>query len=315
MVSVPALTPYCNISMLLNAPTGVPWDIVPQLNSDGTPAQLAELTNILQRATALADAKCAQTLRSTVSVEEVHGPDTRMTVNPSRVARVMLSRWPVTQVLAGRVSPQAAIPRAWSPVPVSAIALEDPPMTLLSPAVEGAAGAGGQAVLIAPGYVSWAMGRQGFTAEISYLNGWPHAGVTGSIAAGSSTVTVDDVTGMTGATCWLYDGASTETVTVESATATVPVTLPAGGTVQAGPGTVTLAEPVQYQHEAGTVLSALPQDIVWAVILLAASQVLSEGATAVAIPDIAGSLTSGGKGAADLVIDAEVILANYHRVI
>jgi hypothetical protein len=311
----PMPTPYVTPQMVMNAPTGVPWDIVPKPQSDGTAAQLAEVYNILWRASGQADSFCNQPLRSTLSVEEAQGPDYRMTVDPSGVARVMLSRWPVTQVLAGRVSPRAAIPRSWSSIPVTAIVPEEPPMTLLSPVVEGPAGAGGQAVLIAPGYVSWAAGRNGYTAEITYLNGWPHAGVTARVAQGASTISVDDVTGMAGTTCFFYDGASTETVTVQSAVATAPVTLPAGGTAQAGSGTLTLAAPVQYPHSKGTVVSALPQDIAWAVILYAAAQVLSEGATAVAIPDIAGSLTSGGKGAEDLKIEAEVILAPYKRVI
>lgn len=309
------MIPYATPSLLLNAPTGTPWDIVPEPNSSGTPAQLAELTNICWRATSQCDAIANQTLRSTVSVEQVQGPDYRMTVDSSGVARVMLSRWPVTEILAGRVSPRATIPRSWSPVPVTAMALEDPPITLLSPVVEGAAGAGGNAILVAPGYVSWAAGRNGYTFESSYLNGWPHAGVTASVAAGAQSVPVDDVTGMAGATCFFYDGATTETVTVSAAAATSPVTLPAGGTVQAGPGTVTLASPLVYGHAQGTVVSALPQDIIWASILLSACQVLSEGATAVAIPDIAGALTSGGKGVEDLKIDAEVILSTYHRVI
>jgi hypothetical protein len=238
-----------------------------------------------------------------------------MTVDNSGVARAMLSRWPVTEILAGRVSPRATIPRSWSSIPVSAMALEDPPITLLSPVVEGAAGAGGNAVLIAPGYVSWIAGRNGYTFECSYLNGWPHAGVTGAVSLGARTVQVDDVTGMAGATCFFYDGASTETVTVQSASATTPVTLPAGGSVQAGPGTLTLSAPAAFAHATGTVVSALPQDIAWAVILLAASQVLSEGATAVAIPDIAGALTSGGKGVEDLRVEAEIIIATYHRII
>lgn len=301
--------------MLLDAPTGCPWDVVPSPGNSGTPAQIAELVNILTRATGMVDAICNQTLRSTVSVEQVQGPDYRMTVDSSGVARVMLSRWPVTEILAGRVSPRATIPRSWSSVPVTAMALEDPPITLLSPVVEGAAGAGGNAVLVAPGYVSWAAGRNGYTFECSYLNGWPHAGVTASVAAGAQSVDVDDVTGMAGATCFFYDGATTETVTVSSATATSLVALPAGGTVQAGPGTVTLASPLVYGHAQGTVVSALPQDIIWASILLAACQVLSEGATAVAIPDIAGALTSGGKGVEDLKVDAEIILSTYHRVI
>jgi hypothetical protein len=78
--------------MLLAAPTGAPWDIVPDPGSSGTPEQLAETTNILYRAGGRLDAIANQTLRSTLSVEQVPGPDYRMTVDSSGVARVMLSR-------------------------------------------------------------------------------------------------------------------------------------------------------------------------------------------------------------------------------
>jgi hypothetical protein len=301
--------------MLLNAPTGAPWDIIPNPGSQGTSAQTAETVNILWRASGRLDGIANQPLRSTLSVEQVQGPDYRMTVDASGVARVMLSRWPITEILGGQYSPRATIPRSWSPIPVTAMAPEDPPITYLSPVVEGAAGAGGNAILIAPGYVSWANGRNGFTAEVAYLNGWPHAGVTDTADKDTATVSVDDVTGMAGASCFFYDGSATETVTVTSAVATTPVPLPMGGTAQAGPGTLTLASALAFEHQPGTVISALPQDIAWAVILLAAAQVLSEGATAVAIPEIAGSLTSGGKGVGDLVKEAKEIIAVYHRVI
>lgn len=238
-----------------------------------------------------------------------------MTVDNTGTGRIMTSRWPVTAILGGQVSPRATIPRSWTTVPVSAMDFEDPPMTYLSPVVEGAAGAGGQAVLVAPGYVSWANGRNGYSFQLAYLNGWPHAGVTSTVTQGATEVEVDDVTGMAGATCMLYDGSATETVTVSSAAATSPVKLPMGGTVQAGPGTLTLSSGTAYAHEAGTVVSALPADIMWAVILYAAAQVLAEGATAVAIPEIAGAMTSGGKGTADLIKESRRILMPYRRII
>lgn len=238
-----------------------------------------------------------------------------MTVDASGTARVMTSRWPVTEILGAQVSPRAAIPRSWSVVPVTAMALEDPPISYLSPVVEGAAGAGGQAVLVAPGYLSWAGRRNGFVIELAYLNGWPHAGVTAEAAEDATTLSVDDVTGMAGATCTFYDGSATETVTVQSAVAASPVTLPMGGTVQAGPGTLTLTAGTQFGHEAGTVVSALPGDIQWAVILHMAAQVLTMGATSVAVPEISGGLTSTGNGAADLKRDAVKILKKYARVV
>jgi hypothetical protein len=310
----PMPTPYVNASMLLNAPTGVPWDIVPQPQSQDTPEQSAELNNILWRATNQVDRIANQPLRSTLSVEQVTGPDFRLTVNSAGVARCMLSRWPITQVLGAQYAPLIP-PYSWTPIPAKAVVPQDPPISYLSPVVEGASGAGGNAVLVAPGYLSWYAGRDGYVLEVAYLNGWPHAGVTQPVAAEATTVTVDDVTGMAGATCFFYDGASTETVTVQSAVAASPVTLPMGGTAQAGPGTLTLSSPAVFAHQQGTVISALPQDLAWATILLAAAQVLAEGATAVAIPDIAGALTSGGKGVDDLITDAEVIIATYHRII
>lgn len=310
------LSPYVSVSMLLNAPTGAPWDIVPNSGSSGTAAQIAETTNILWRASSRLDRIANQPVRATVNSETLQGPDFRLTVDNSGVGRFMTSRWPVTQVLGGQVSPRATIPRSWSTIPVTAMDMEEPPMTLLSPAVEGASGAGGNAILIAPGYVSWANGRNGYTCQVSYVNGWPHCGVTAAVTAGAAQFDADDVSGMAaGTACFWYDGSATEVVTVDSATATAPVTLPSGGTAPAGPGTVTLTAATQYAHEAGTIVSALPQDIAWAVIELAAAQVLSEGATAVAIPEIAGALTSGGKGVDDLVKDAKEIIAGYHRIL
>lgn len=301
--------------MAMAAPTGVDWSLVPTPQSDGSAAQASELVNICWRASGWADSIANQPLRSTLSVETVQGPDYRMTVDASGTARVMTSRWPVTEILGAQVSPRAAIPRSWSAVPVTAMALEDPPITYLSPVVEGAAGAGGQAVLVAPGYVSWCNGRNGFSLQLAYLNGWPHAGVTAAVAEGAETVAVDDVTGMAGAQCTFYDGSSTETVTVASATATSPVTLPSGGTAQAGPGTLTLSAGTAFAHAPGTVVSALPGDIQWAVILHMASQVLTMGATSVAVPEISGGLTSTGNGAADLKRDAVKILKKYARVL
>ena len=291
------------------------WSLVPAPQSNGTEAQPPEGVNILTRASDRGHVICNPPLRSPLSVEPVQGPAHRMTADGAGPARATPSRCSLTQVLSARVSPRAAIPRSWTTVPVTAVALEDPPITYLSPVAEGAAGAGGQAVLVAPGDVSWANGRNGDVLELAYLNGWPHAGVTGPVAPGAVTVDVDDVTGMAGAACTFYDGSATETVTVSSAAAASPAALPAGGTAQAGPGTLVLSSGTIYAHGSGTVVSALPGDIQWAVILHSAAQALTMGTTSVAVPEISGGLTSTGGGAADLKRDAMKILKKYARVI
>lgn len=301
--------------MLQNAPTGVPWNIIPVPKANTT-QQLAEQTNVLWRATNIVDAYCHQPLRSTLSVETMSGPGGgRVGVDHSGVATAVCQRWPVTDVLGARVSLRAAIPRSWSTVSPSSLVLKDPPITALGNTVEGAAGAGGNAVLLAPGIIGWDAGRAGYVVELAYLNGWPHAGLTGGPAAGATTLLVDDVTGFVGASAYLYDGANTETVNVTSAVADNPITLATGAIVHTGPGTLTLATPLAIGHTAEVVVSALPHDVAWATILAATAQVLESGITSISIQSIPGSETTGGKGVEELKIEYELLLEPYRRVI
>lgn len=299
--------------MITNAPTGVPWSTIPAPRDAA--AQLAEQTNVCWRASGMVDGICNQPLRATLTSEQLQGPDYRLTVDGSGVARAITRRWPVLEVVGARVSPRAAIPRSWSTIPTSAVTPETPPMGLYGSSAEGASGAGDQAVLIAPGYVTRAAGRNGFTVELAYIDGWPHAGLTADAVGGASTVHVDDVTGFLGASAFLYDGAASETVSIADVAADDPVTLPTGGEVQAGPGTLTLETPLLSAHAAGVVVSALPQDIAWATVLLAAAQVLESGATSVTIQNVSGSQTTGGKGIDDLRDQAADLLKPYRRVI
>jgi hypothetical protein len=122
---------------------------------------------------------------------------------------------------------------------------------------------------------------------------------------------VDDVTGFAGAVAWVYDGPATELVQVESVSATAPVQLPgAAGTVQAGPGTITLASPTLNAHGAGAVVSAMPADVIHAAVLAATVQAL-ETIDAIATQSMSGEL-AGGTGV--LAEQAELLLDPYRRV-
>lgn len=308
-------TPYVTPAMLSNAPTGVPWSMIPFPKANSA-QQFAEQTNVCWRATDVINAYCHQPLRSTLSVETLTGPGNgRVGVDHSGVATAVCSRWPVTSVLGARVSLRAAIPRSWSTVPVSSLVLKEPPITTLGTTVEGAFGAGGNAVLLAPGIIGWAAGRSGYALELAYLNGWPHAGLTASAAQGALTLAVDDVTAFAGASAYIYDGANTETVNVVSVAANRPVTLATGGVVQTGPGTLTLATPLAIDHTPGIVVSTLPHDVAWATILAATAQVLESGITSISIQNIPGSETTGGKGVEELKVEYELLLEPYRRVI
>lgn len=273
---------------------------------------------------------CNQTLRSTIDTEQRSGPNYRFTVQQDTGnGRFILQRWPVAQVLAVQVSPNAAFPRQWTQVPTGMWDVENPTLGVYGSSSPSSAAEGGQSILLAPGFFNWALGRDGYRVSVSYTNGWPHAGLTVNASAGATSIQVDDVTGFgitdvtgfTGATARIYDGASTETVQVTSVAATSPVTLPnGGGTAAAGPGTLTLAAPLTFAHTGntsgnGVVVSAFPENILWATTLAAMTQAIESGITSVSIQNVSGSQTAGGHGIADLGIEFTQSLEPYRRVI
>lgn len=305
-------TPYITPDMITNAPTGVPWDIIPFPQAT-TAQQRAEQANICWRASAEVDSLCNQPVRASLDSETLQGPDMRLTVDASGVGRAVTSRWPVLQVLGGRVSPRAVFPRQWTAIPADRMAPEQPAIGVYGTSAVGGAGSGGAAILIAPGFVSWAAGRSGATVELFFINGWPHTGLTVS-TPGGTTVTVDDVTGFAGATAFLYDGEVSEQVQIVSVTADQAVTVPGGDPTPTGPGTLTLAAACQ-PHGAGVVISALPQDIPWAAMLLASAQVLESGVSAVTIQSLPGAVAGSSRSVESLRSTAQALLAPYRRVI
>lgn len=315
-------TPYVTPAMITNAPTGISWSIIPFPKSTSA-QQFAEQTNICWRATQIVDGYVNQVFRSTIDNEERSGPG-EFRINVEQATgniRWILTRWPVTEILAVQVSANAVFPRQWTQVANGYWDVEDPLIGVYGSYVSGGSGgSGGQSIIIAPGYAGWALGRRGFRFACTYVNGWPHAGLMQDVEAGDTTLVVDDVTGMAGATVTVYDGASTETVHVASAVADNDVVLPnGGGTAPAGPGTITLSSPLLFNHTgdvpATVTVSAIPTDVLWATILAATTQALDSGITSVSIQNLPGSQTVGGHGIDDLVLQYKDLLTPYKRVI
>lgn len=308
-------TPYVTPAMIANAPTGVPWSLIP-LPGASLQQQSAEQTNMCWRASAEVDRLCNQPLRATLDTEEEVGPDFRLTVNNSNgVARMWASRWPVVQLLGGQVSSAAAFPPAWSPIPANQMRTHTALLGTYGTSAAGTGGAGPSSIDIAPGYVTWYGGRYGYRVQVSYINGWPHAGIIGAgAAAGASSIPVDDVTGFTGASAFAYDSGLSETISVTTVAATNPITV-FGQTVHVGPGVINLAAPLANAHAAGVVVSCLPQDVSWATIMLTAAQALEAGIESVAIQAVQGAAMSSGHGIQELQVQAELILSSYHRAI
>lgn len=304
-------TPYVTATMLTSHPAGLAWNTVPTLTAD-TQQQVAQLQQVCWQATSAVDRYCHQPLRATVATETATGPGMPRVSSDraSSKGTIITRRWPVTSVQAVQTSLSSAFPAAWSAVPSGLWKIRNPVILSAAP-TPGTGPQGGNVIDVAPGYITWDYGRGGWDVMWSYTHGWPHAGLTGAAQVGAQTLAVDDVTAWAGAVGFVYDGTSTELVEVTAATATTPVTLPGvGGTVQAGPGTLTLAQPLGFAHTAGAVVSALPPDVIRAAALQAAVLAL-ETIDAIATQSLSGQMAGGTGVLAEAV---EMILDDYVRV-
>jgi hypothetical protein len=277
-------TPYITPELLKNASTGIAWSTIPRSGASN-PEQLAEQNNMCMRATGDVDGYCNQVLRATADTETVPGPNYRLTINNSTgVARMLLSRWPVTQIVAAQFAPNIP-PYQWTTIPANAVVPEVPVIGVYGTSSPSASADGGQAVFIAPGYVNWWNGREGYVVQVSYVNGWPHAGTTGTSAAGDTSLAVDDCTGWTGAMGTIQDGAQQETIFCTTTSVTT------------GPGTLNLSSPLVNPHTPGIIVTTLPPQVQWAAILFAVEQALERGATATTVQSL--NVTAVGEGVKD----------------
>ncbi len=307
-------TPYITPAELLNMPTGISWSTIPGVRSSSADAY-SQQYEICLRASAELDGFCLQPLRATVQEEELEGPDFRLAINPNGNAVFLTLQWPVISTINAAVCPSRSFPVAWQTIGAGNIRPRQKLTAAFQSVPFGQGGTGLNEIEIAPGWIGWSYGRSGTRALAIYVAGWPHAGITSNVLAGATTIDVDDVTGWVGYTGMISDGSSTESVIVTAASATNPITVMTGDAVQAGPGTVTLAAPLQYAHSSGTNLSALPWDLKWATALYAASEALTRGATSTTVQQMPGRVTGGGTGAMEsYVARAEKIAKPYRAV-
>jgi hypothetical protein len=281
-----------------------------------TPGQkTAAIYNMCQSATVQAEEYCNQPLRAGLGIEEQSGPDYYLTVqNGSGLGRMILQRWPITQIVSVQVAAAAGFPTQWTTVPAGYWRIERPVIGSYGTNAPTGAGEGGQAVLIAPQYISWCNGRNGLRVQVTYVHGWPHTSLTASPSSGAETISVDDCTGWgppastsgsnqsTGATGVIYDGASQEVVQCATASAS------------AGPGTLTLAAGLQYAHNGGVMLSTLPANAIWATALFVGADALTRGATTTTVRSFPGH-AGGPSGAEELRVEAMLKLHPYRVTI
>jgi len=249
-------------------------------------------------------------LRATVDTEYWTGPgDFRCQNQPTGVTRLLASRSPITAVIGGQVSAATSFPRSYQTIPANQFDIEVPLLGVYGTTSPGSSGFGGQAILLAPGWVTWTFGRLANRIQVTYINGWPHGSLTTAATSGATTLAVDDITGWLAATGNIYGQALQEAVLVTAVTPTVTDAI-------SGPGTLALAEPLVYDHQVGDIVTTLPGSVIQATILYGVIQALTRGATATAVQSIGGGVSgSGGLDPAKLEEMAQKYLFPYRRVI
>lgn len=308
--------------MLLATNMGISWGSFPK--SGSSPAdQLAAQLEICWVVTSEMDTLAAQTLRATVDVEQEFGPDFIVTILPNGWARFLLSHWPILRLVSAQYASAGSIPPiTWTAIPATSMITEHTGLPTTGTIVPSGAGPGPTAALIAPGYIDWNAGRKGYLVQVTSINGYPTAGIDTAVLAGATTIHVDDVTGwwdpvqLAGARGTIYDPPLRETVTVAGMTPDV------AGAIS-GPGTLTLASALQFNHtpgEASTtlpntniLLSSMPNAVIQAGMYLATHYGLIRGGTSAVVQSSRPQSTQGS-GGSQWYDRAEKLLSRFARV-
>jgi len=288
---------------------------------------MAEIWSMCARSTSRVDGYINQTLRATTDTELIWGPDYRVTVGPASGgsyptpywgnsgatnARIILSRWPVLTVTNVATCPYGQWPQVLTSVPAGYYAPAVPPLGIYGSVSPGGSAEGGQAVIVGGGYINNCYGRNGWAIQVTYLNGWPHCSLTSAVAAGVTSLPVNDCTGWaitnyygtaTGATGKIIDSGQQEAVHVTAASAS------------AGPGTLTLSSATGYPHQAGTLVTTMPGSVEQACIYFCTAEALTRGATSTTIHAVGGAAQSSSGGARDLIEEGELLIHAFKRTL
>lgn len=282
------------------APFGIDWASIP-VAGVSVAANTAALWDLCMVASNSIDLEANMPLRATVDVETLMGPDARLAImNSTGVAMCLMAHWPVLSAVGAQWTTTGGYPQTFNSIPTNMMSVGEPSVSFVGgTSIPGGAGDGMNEIMIAPGYVSWGAGRNGYTVQIGYINGWPHAGLDESASADATSIHVDDVTAFTGTRPMLWDAGNTELLNVTNAVADTPITV-LGNTVEAGPGTLTLATGLQYAHTytapgpCSCVVTAVPDAVRMAGYYFAAAEAMQRGTTQISVPVLPGGMTTTG---------------------
>jgi len=269
---------YLTVQEFKNAPTAIDCsNIIP----GGTQAQNdAELTNVIRRASSWINQICKMpTLEATLNTEikEVNMSTTGlMRVHPDMIPIITL-----LDSVQYKISPL----NNWIPLTMTDIEVFPRYFTVYNLAEMMISPQGVQPFSILPyrsPYTKWRMKNIPVILQYTYVNGYPNTTLSADASAGANYIGVKNVTGMVNQTITIYDDDLTEEVMISSMTN----------------GTVNLASPLQFSHTSGVAVSALPDSVKQAAIILTSYFIQERGALSITMSEqtLGGVRNSSGNG-------------------
>jgi hypothetical protein len=285
---------YVTANEFKQAPTGIDTSTLDQTAYGNQQAQDGALLNILRRASAWVDTIVQQeSLEATVNTElkEVRmGRDGRVNVHVDQVPIIAL------QSVQYRSHPR----EPYEQVDLNSIEVRDNWFTIYDLFYNTALG---QDAATLYGYGEPLYNRQTeipITVKYTYLNGWTNTTLALAASAGATTVTVVDSTGIVvNQRLSIYDGALQESVVVTAINGNV----------------LTLKNPLLFAHVVGTGVSAIPEAVKQATIMLACALIKDRGALAITMQETSVMNVNATPNKTDELGIAKQLLAPYRRVV
>jgi hypothetical protein len=298
------MSSYLTPADVLSAPLGIALSSLPGANPGTSPVltqQVYEqLIGIIARASGMVDNYVEQVLAATLDTEEKWTTRGLAWIDNNGYLNVHADYWPVLSVQSFQYGYPTLGGTSWTAVTLSDLIVSRERITY-------------------PG-AFLRRGTPPLRVQYTYLNGWPNTLLAATVAAGVTSLPVADATGMVaGGKLTIYDQGNTEVVTVAAGWAPVQ-----------GAASVTLQAATQFAHSPvlrpvtgqgqpyDIAVSALPEDVRQATLLVVKSIVETRGASAL-VMGRAGRVS--GPNPADLGTaekmpnDACLMLDRYRRVL
>ena len=281
-------TPYLTIAEYKQAPTAI--DIDDLVGGGNAAINDQELANVIARASSWIDSYCGQVLASTTDTEAF-----RATVDRRGFLKIHPRYWPITEVVS---LSYGTLPNLMASVDISGVWIE--PEAIVFP-VQGLTTSFLGPIQFSGNYSA----TQEQFVSLTYVNGYANAALSASVAASVTSLPLNDLTGfLPNMRFEVYDGASTEILTVSSSFA-----------VAQGAGNLPLAAATSYAHAKTISVSALPPAVKQAAIYVTSAVLKARGNASMVMQTLTPSQiqTSNPSAAGDLAAAWE-ILKPFRRI-